>query len=226
MGIDDNNSPVIIEYKESEKDNVINQGLFYLDWLVDHRGDFEMLVQNKLGKSIRVNWDEVRLILVAQSYNDYDKYAVNRISENIELWRYVLYEGGILYVDRISLPKNTKKDVQRKQSKILFKEYTHNDHLTGKSEQIKQLFSKLREEILKLDEQIQEKVNKHYIAFVLGKNFAEVVVQANGLWVHIDAPKKMLHDPQNKLIDVSVKGHWATGDSKIRIETMDELTMS
>ncbi len=30
LGLDENNSPVIIEYKWGEKDNVINQGLFYL----------------------------------------------------------------------------------------------------------------------------------------------------------------------------------------------------
>lgn len=31
LGIDENNSPVIIEYKRSSNENVINQGLFYLD---------------------------------------------------------------------------------------------------------------------------------------------------------------------------------------------------
>ena len=85
LGLDEDGSPVIIEYKESEKNNVINQGLFYLDWLVDHKGDFEILVQKKLGKTVKVNWDAPRLILIAQSYNEYDKYAVNRISENIIL---------------------------------------------------------------------------------------------------------------------------------------------
>ncbi len=36
LGIDENGSPVIIEYKRSTNENVINQGLFYLDWLLDH----------------------------------------------------------------------------------------------------------------------------------------------------------------------------------------------
>lgn len=40
LGLDENNSAVIIEYKWGENNNVINQGLFYLDWLVDHKGDF------------------------------------------------------------------------------------------------------------------------------------------------------------------------------------------
>jgi Predicted nuclease of the RecB family len=33
LGIDENGCPVIIEYKRDRSENVINQGLFYLDWL-------------------------------------------------------------------------------------------------------------------------------------------------------------------------------------------------
>ena len=41
LGLDEDNSPVIIEYKRSVNENVINQGLFYLDWLLDHRKEFQ-----------------------------------------------------------------------------------------------------------------------------------------------------------------------------------------
>ena len=49
LGLDEDGSPVIIEYKRTLNENVINQGLYYLDWLMDHRGDFAMVVQHKLG---------------------------------------------------------------------------------------------------------------------------------------------------------------------------------
>ena len=45
LGIDENHSPVILEYKRSTNENVINQGLFYLDWLLDHRAEFQLPVQ-------------------------------------------------------------------------------------------------------------------------------------------------------------------------------------
>ena len=54
LGIDENNCPVIIEYKLDSKENVINQGLFYLDWLMDHQANFEMLCLKILGKEIDV----------------------------------------------------------------------------------------------------------------------------------------------------------------------------
>lgn len=44
LGIDRNGSPCIIEYKKNQSDNVINQGLSYLRWLLDH---------NKLTPKIR-----------------------------------------------------------------------------------------------------------------------------------------------------------------------------
>ncbi len=49
LGVDENNSPVIIEYKGSLNENVINQGLFYLDWLLDHRADFTLLAMADRG---------------------------------------------------------------------------------------------------------------------------------------------------------------------------------
>src|SRR5215212_4797039 len=49
LGIDENGCPVIIEYKRSLNENVINQGLFYLDWLLDHKAEFELLVLRKFG---------------------------------------------------------------------------------------------------------------------------------------------------------------------------------
>jgi RecB family endonuclease NucS len=52
LGIDENNAPVVIEYKRSSNENVINQGLFYLDWLMGHRKDFEWLVMESLGKEV------------------------------------------------------------------------------------------------------------------------------------------------------------------------------
>jgi RecB family endonuclease NucS len=50
LGIDENGCPVIIEYKRTINQNVINQGLFYLDWLWDHTAEFEKLVLKAFGQ--------------------------------------------------------------------------------------------------------------------------------------------------------------------------------
>lgn len=43
LGIDENNSPVIVEYKSKKSSEVILQALFYKNWLLDHKADFELL---------------------------------------------------------------------------------------------------------------------------------------------------------------------------------------
>jgi RecB family endonuclease NucS len=48
LGIDENGSPVVVEYKRTLNENVITQGLFYLDWLLDHKAEFILLVSKHL----------------------------------------------------------------------------------------------------------------------------------------------------------------------------------
>lgn len=223
LGLDEDGSPVIIEYKENEKDNVINQGLFYLDWLVDHKGDFELLVQHKLGQTVNVNWDAPRLILIAQSFNEYDKYAVNRISENIELKKYILYDNDVLFVDNVVLPGKKTTTKKSKKTKIVYKEYTVEHHLENKNPKIKELFRELQERILKLDEKINEKPLKHYIAYEMDRNFAEIVVQANALKIYLDISKEDINDPGEFVEDCTQVGHWATGDCVFKISSMDDI---
>lgn len=223
LGLDEDGSPVIIEYKENEKDNVINQGLFYLDWLVDHKGDFELLVQQKLGQKVMVNWDAPRLILIAQSFNEYDKYAVNRISENIELKKYILYDNNVLFVDNVVLPgkKTTKK--KTKKTKVNYTQYSIDHHLKNRSNTVKELFGELQEKILKIDDQINEKLLKHYIAYEMDRNFAEVIIQASGLKIYLDITKKEIEDPKHIVRDCTQVGHWATGDSVFKLSSMNDI---
>jgi len=223
LGLDEDGSPVIIEYKKDEKDNVINQGLFYLDWLVDHKGDFEILVQKNLGRNAKIIWDAPRLILVAQSFNQYDKYAVNRISENIELKKYVLYENNILFVENVLLPNEKVKPRKKQKTTVIYKEYTIEHHLKDKPDKIKELFKELQERILGLDGEVKEKVLKYYVAYKLNRNFAEIVIQNKGMRVHVDISKAEINDPKNKLEDVSDKGHWATGQLKMRVDTLEDI---
>jgi RecB family endonuclease NucS len=45
LGIDENGSPVVVEFKAGRDAGVVNQGLFYLSWLTDHRAEFQLLVR-------------------------------------------------------------------------------------------------------------------------------------------------------------------------------------
>lgn len=84
LGLDQDGNPTIIEFKKTGKDTVINQGLFYLGWLVDHKGDFTLLAQIKLGSNVEIDWSNPRLMLVAENFSDYDKYVASRREQRKE----------------------------------------------------------------------------------------------------------------------------------------------
>lgn len=95
LGLDENNCPVILEYKRSVGENVINQGLFYLDWLLDHKAEFKLLVLDKLGaiEADAIDWSAPRVVCVAADFTKYDGHAVQQIGRNIELIRYRQFGG-------------------------------------------------------------------------------------------------------------------------------------
>ena len=103
LGLDDNNSPVIIEYKRALNENVISQGLFYLDWLMDHQGEFTLQVMKRLGSewADKIDWSGPRLLCIAGDFTRYDEYAVLQIPRNIELLRYRRYGGDLLLLELV-----------------------------------------------------------------------------------------------------------------------------
>ena len=104
LGIDETGSPVIFEYKRSVKESVINQGLFYLDWLVDHKAEFQLLVMEKFGAAAagEIDWPNPRVICVASGFTRYDEHAVQQMGRAIELVRYQDFEGELLALELIT----------------------------------------------------------------------------------------------------------------------------
>lgn len=223
LGLDENNAPVIVEYKWGEKDNIINQGLFYLDWLIDHKGDFQLLVQKKFGNNVKVNFGSPRVVLVAQTFSKYDQYAINRMAENIELWGYARYEDNIFELKLIASSQAKKTTSTVKQiTKVNYEEYSVEDHLKNKSEQIKELFSALREKIFALEseQKIEEVPRKVYIAYKVGRGFVEVKLQQNSIKIWID---ENIEDPKGMIRDVSNIGKIGNGNSEVTLKSFDEL---
>jgi hypothetical protein len=109
LGIDENMSPVIIEYKRSLNENVINQGLFYLDWLLDHRAEFTLLAMSKLGPGVekKIDWLGTRLICIASDFTNYDEHAVSQINRNIELVRYRSFGSELMLLELVNATATT-----------------------------------------------------------------------------------------------------------------------
>lgn len=104
LGLDENGSPVIVECKRGIDAGVINQGLFYLAWLLDHRAEFERLVRDRLGMigASQVLWSGPRLICIAGDFTRYDVHAVREHRRSIDLVRYRLFGCDLLGLETVA----------------------------------------------------------------------------------------------------------------------------
>ena len=227
LGIDHNGSPVILEYKLTQNENVINQGLSYLRWLLDHKADFETLA-HKANINIDIDWASPRVICVAESYNKFDLDTADLLPMNIELLRYRIYEKGILLVEsevqrkiKISTSEIFNKNNGQKHE---FKEklqHTIDEHLKMANDYVRELFATMKEKISELDESIIEEPKAKYIAYKLTTNFVDVVIQKDSLKLFLNVPSGKLDDPTGVARDLTKPkkiGHWGNGDYEVRLD--------
>ena len=233
LGIDKNGAPTIIEYKRNQNNNVINQGLSYLRWLLDHKADFEILCRNKNVKA-NIDWTSTRVICVAESYNKFDLDTAEILPIKIELLKYRIYEDDILYVEaesqkivKISTSKIFKKGKKAKEVTKLQKDYNLDMHLKIASKETKNLFLSLKEMISSLDESITEEAKAKYIAYKLTTNFVDLVIQKNSIKTFLNVPSGKLNDPHKIARDLTKPkpiGHWGNGDYEVIISKKEDLS--
>jgi len=190
LAIDKTNRPVIIEYKFDRSSTVLLQGLYYMDWLVDNQAEFEKLVKKKLKKEVPINWKGgIRLILIAKTFEVWDKFAVNRIIEEVELYEYTFYESNELKLDKVTLPKDFKSKPKTSITKITG--FTVEDQLKKiHSKRIKALVNELREEIKLISDNIEERATYYHISYKSSLNFAAIYTQKNNFWFNVRLPKR------------------------------------
>jgi len=230
VGIDNNGSPVIIEYKLTQNDNVINQGLSYLRWLLDHKDAFETLTRNAKIE-IEIDWASPRVICVAESYNKFDLDTADLLPMNIELLKYQIYDNDILLVESESQRKVkiSTSEIFKKNEKHEFKEkiqYTVDDHLKSASDSIRELFAVIKEKISALDETIIEEAKSKYIAYKLTTNFVDLVILKDSLKLFLNVPSGELVDTHGLARDLTKPkhiGHWGNGDYEVRLERKEDV---
>jgi predicted transport protein len=229
LGIDENFCPTIIEYKRTSNANVINQGLFYLDWLMDHKAEFELLVQKQFGResASKIDWSAPRLLCIAEDFTRYDIHAIQQINRNIELVRYVFFGDDLLLLDLVNVVSADPMEEEEGDGKGKKpKEYTtQEEHLAKASGQLKELYGPVRDHMTDLGDDVQERFLKWYIAFKRLKNFATIQLQTRNnsllIWLPLDPEKVALEDGFSR--DVRGVGHHGTGDLELTIRNLDDL---
>lgn len=231
LGIDENSSPVIFEYKRAVNENVINQGLFYLDWLLDHRAEFQLLVMKRLGatEAEAIDWRNPRLVCVASGFTRYDEHAVQQINRSIELVRYRDFGGELLALELMTATKveSGKADdaPAPKGSGAASSSKTVTEYLSQASEDLQDLYGELDAYCEGLGDDVTKKTLKNYFAYRRLKNFAcvEVHPQTKTLLVYLKVDPDSVDLEGGFSRDVRSIGHFGTGDLELRVTTNEQL---
>jgi predicted transport protein len=229
LGLDENGSPVIFEYKRSVNENVINQGLFYLDWLLDHRAEFELLVMKKFGNEVsdQIDWSSPRLVCVASDFTRYDEHAIAQINRSIELVRYRDYDGAFLTLDLMASTSAsaTSAEGQDSSGRAPASERTVVQLHERAPEDLRVLYDALDAYLLALGDDVTKTVRKNYYAYRRIKNFAcvEIHPQTRKLLVYLKIDPKSITLESGFTRDMTKIGHFGTGDLEVSIGNRGDL---
>jgi len=205
-------APVLIEYKKDTYQSVVDQGMAYLHWLLTHKGDYQVALNEKLGKK-EIDWSQAKVIFIAKRFNLHQIYASGFKNAPFELYRYDLC-GDIFLIEPVEIPKSDVsitsilKTKEAEQVTRQIKIYTLDDHFKKASNKTRILFEKLQKMIKSLDERIQEKPVSWYIGYkVRWFNFATVSIYRDKLLVHV-RKTKLERDKDKKFKKIPASYEW------------------
>lgn len=226
----ENNAFVIIEYKKDRHFSVVDQGVSYLNLMLEYKADFIVEYnesQNQTIKRADIDWSQSKVVFVSPAFTDFQKQASNFKDLPIELWEIKQYENDIILINPIKKSKAAPniREVKSEQDSVINKVtkqvtvYTEELYLSGKNDSVIELYESYKQAILNLSSELEVHPKKWYIAFKTKTNVIDIEVQANSLKMWINLKKGQLDDPKNIMRDVSdLKGHNGNGDYEIIVK--------
>jgi len=223
----------VIEYKIGKNVSLIDQGYAYLGLIMSRRADCILAYNETRDARLSlkdVDWSQTRVIFVSPEFTKYQRKLLTFNDIPIELWKISSYANEHFGYDRLESPESgvsigslaRKNNVISEISKEV-KVYTIDDHLEGKPEFIRFLYSDLADMLTELGNKgkvkVEIKPKKMYIAFVSKENFVDLSLQKSSILMAINMKKGELKDPLNIAKDFSNKGHWGNGDYVLKIES-------
>lgn len=229
----DTNAFVIIEYKRSKNYSVVDQGMAYLNLMLDNKAEFIVEYNESVGGQLKrsdIDWSQSRLIFVASGFTQNQKEAVNFRDFNIELYEIRRYDGDIVNVIRHAAsgaaPSFKEVSGKSKGAQEINKElktYTEADHFAQSSASSIELYESLKARILELGDDVQIDPKKKRISFKETRIFCDVHLGKGALKLWLNLKRGELDDPKGIARDVSSLGHWGNGDYEVKLKNEDEI---
>ncbi len=206
---EENKSFVIIEYKRDKSFSVVDQGFSYLSLMLNNKADFILEYNEENKDSLRkgdVDWSQSRVLFLANSFTSHQLNSINFKDLPIELWKVRKYNNNtILYNEIESMNKSESIKTISKDEKIKnvsreIKTYSVDDHISKSSEKTVEIYEKLRDGILNLDDRIKENPKKLFIGYMaVGCNVVCLWIRKDFVSIELlRTDPKTIKDPEKK----------------------------
>ncbi|MGM0420926.1 MAG: hypothetical protein ACQEQG_07990 [Bacillota bacterium] len=189
LGINKANGPVIIAYQKNGQHSLVSQSLYYLDWLLDHKAVFEVLVRDILNRKYIVDWRNPQVYCFAKTYSRQEIRAVKQIQVDIELIKYTIFSDNILNLEILGKTE-PEPDSEKFATNPVNPDFTQ--FLEWGTETALLRFKEIRDYILDLDENIGEVVEQERIAYLGSGKFALLEIHESDLLVYLNFEQRHL----------------------------------
>ncbi|MGW7019956.1 DUF5655 domain-containing protein [Streptomyces decoyicus] len=235
LGLDENGSPVVIEYKKGSDSGVLSQAVSYLSWLDSAHHEVEALVRKVLGAEAvkSINWRRPRMVCIAASFSHHDRVAVQRLPERIDLVRYRVFEGGLLSLLLVDSPPGSSSAASSGRNRE--RGAAASSSLTAATvrplacvslvpECLRDLYTELDDALTAWGE-VEVAPLQHYIAYRRLMNMASVIFRPKHetilVYLRLDPDTVTLEEGFTR--DMRGIGHLGTGDLEVRISSAADL---
>ncbi|MFD8883058.1 DUF5655 domain-containing protein [Streptomyces erythrochromogenes] len=235
LGLDENGSPVVIEFKRGSDSGVLSQAVSYLSWLRSAQHEFEALVRKVLGAEAAesIDWRRPRMVCIAAGFSHHDRVAVQWLPERIDLVRYRVFEGGLLSLLLVDSSPGSASASSSRRSR-------ERDAVVGSApaapatpsptgaglvpESLRDLYAELDEALTAWGE-VEVAPLRHYIAYRRLVNIASVIFrpkhEAILVYLRLDPDSVVLEEGFTR--DMRGVGHLGTGDLEVRLASAADL---
>ncbi|MER5548596.1 DUF5655 domain-containing protein [Streptomyces sp. NPDC002589] len=221
LGLDENGAPVIVEYKRGTDAGVINQGLYYMAWLMNHKDAFRHLVRDRLGVTAasQILWSAPRLICVAGDFTRYDAHAVREHRRSIDLVRYRYFGSDHFGLETVASVTGHSVEVKRVRRRA-----PGAPAVRQQGGAMAELAQAVDEVLVGLGDGVTRVQRKQYRAYRRLRNFASVCPpQQTKILVYLKADPKEVDIVPGFTRDVTGLGHHGTGDLELQVRTERDL---
>ncbi len=114
--IDETYRLVIVEKRYGKNTRIIKSGLLFIDYIKEHISQIKLLISDTLGSDIIKDiCFDCRLVILTQSFSNYDFSSIKCLPYNIEAINYFFLDKNLLFVKEY---QNTKKDFKNYRGKV------------------------------------------------------------------------------------------------------------